>query len=98
MSASNDKLQQATKIDAQARKGLLKHDPRLDQALANSAAHGLPAITISDLQGQYLAIQCQLVNAKSVLEIGTLGGYSTIHFARTGAKVTSIRSIPNIEM
>jgi predicted O-methyltransferase YrrM len=90
MSSSNDKLDKAGKIHAQASKAFLKPDPRLDQALANSAANGLPAITISALQGQYLAIQCQLINAKSVLEIGTLGGYSTIHFARTGAKVTSI--------
>lgn len=90
MSSSADKLHQASQIDAQARTSLLKPDPQLDLALANSAANGLPAITISDLQGQYLAIQCQLINAKSVLEVGTLGGYSTIWFARTGAKVTSI--------
>jgi predicted O-methyltransferase YrrM len=60
----------------------------------NSAENGLPAITISPLQGQYLAIQCQLINAKSVLEVGTLGGYSTIWFASTGAKVTSIEIEP----
>ena len=89
-----DKLDQSSKIDAQARKSLLRQNPRLDHALANSAAKGLPAITISPLQGQYLAIQCQLVNAKSVLEIGTLGGYSTIWFASTGAKVTSIEIDP----
>ena len=57
-------------------------------------ANGLPAITISDLQGQYLALQCRLINARSVLEIGTLGGYSTIWFAQTGAKVTSIEIDP----
>jgi len=90
MSSSADKLHQAGKIDAQARNSLIRPDPQLDHALANSAANGLPAITISELQGQFLAIQCQLINAKSVLEIGTLGGYSTIWFARTGAKVTSI--------
>jgi predicted O-methyltransferase YrrM len=94
MPSSADKLHQASKIDAQARTSLLKPDPQLDHALANSTANGLPAITISDLQGQYLAIQCQLINAKSVLEIGTLGGYSTIWFARTGAKVTSIEINP----
>jgi predicted O-methyltransferase YrrM len=94
MPSSADKLHQASTIDAQARTSLLKPDPQLDHALANSTANGLPAITISDLQGQYLAIQCQLINAKSVLEIGTLGGYSTIWFARTGAKVTSIEINP----
>ncbi|RFU35577.1 hypothetical protein B7463_g837, partial [Scytalidium lignicola] len=94
MSSSTDKLHQASKIDGQARNSFLKPSPQLDHALANSAANGLPAITISALQGQYLAIQCQLINAKSVLEIGTLGGYSTIWFARTGAKVTSIEINP----
>ena len=93
-SSSADKLHQARKIDAQARNSLLKPNPQLDHALAHSAANGLPAITISDLQGQYLAIQCQLINAKSVLEIGTLGGYSTIWFASTGAEVTSIEIDP----
>ena len=94
MSSSNDKLSQASKIDAQARSSLLKPNSKLDNALTNSAANGLPAITISPLQGQYLAIQCQLIGAKSVLEIGTLGGYSTIWFAETGAKVTSIQIDP----
>ena len=83
-----------SRVDAQARTSLLRPDSQLDHALTNSAANGLPPIAISDLQGQYLAIQCQLMNAKSVLEIGTLGGYSTIWFARTGAKVTSIEIDP----
>jgi predicted O-methyltransferase YrrM len=87
-------LHQAGKIDAHAHSSLLKPNPQLDHALSNSAANGLPAITVSALQGQYLAIQCQLINAKSVLEIGTLGGYSTIWFASTGAKVTSIEINP----
>ncbi|TVY89233.1 Caffeoyl-CoA O-methyltransferase, partial [Lachnellula willkommii] len=87
---SSNRLHQAEKIDTQARNSLLKPNAQLDHALSNSEANGLPAITISALQGQYLAIQCKLINAKSVLEIGTLGGYSTIWFASTGAKVTSI--------
>jgi predicted O-methyltransferase YrrM len=90
----SSKLDQATNIDAQARSALLKPDPLIDQALSNTAAHGLPPIMISPLQGQYLAIQCQLMRAKNVLEIGTLGGYSTLHFARTGAHVTSIEINP----
>ena len=93
-SSSAGLLQQASSIDAQARTSLLRPDPQLDHALTNSATNGLPAITISDLQGQYLAVQCQLIDAKSVLEIGTLGGYSTIWFARTGAKVTSLEINP----
>ena len=93
-SSSADRLSQASKIDNLARRNLLKPDSRLDRALSNSATNDLPKITISELQGQYLAIQCQLINAKSVLEIGTLGGYSTLFFAGTGAKVTSIEISP----
>ncbi|KAL9082785.1 MAG: hypothetical protein Q9165_008779 [Trypethelium subeluteriae] len=92
--SSTDKLHQAGKIHAQARTSLLRPDSRLDRALSNSKSHGLPPITVSPLQGQYLAIQCQLINAKSVLEIGTLGGYSSTWFANTGAKVTSIEINP----
>jgi predicted O-methyltransferase YrrM len=94
MSSSTDKLHNANKVDTQAQNSLLRRDPKLDQAISNSAANGLPAITVSPLQGQYLSIQCQLIKAKSVLEIGTLGGYSSIWFARTGAKVTSIEINP----
>jgi predicted O-methyltransferase YrrM len=94
MATSAEVLQHARIIDAQAASSLLKPNKQLDSALANSKAKGLPDITISELQGQYLAVQCKLINAKSVLEIGTLGGYSTIWFASTGAKVTSIEINP----
>ncbi|PMD39573.1 S-adenosyl-L-methionine-dependent methyltransferase [Hyaloscypha variabilis F] len=87
-------LEQASKIDTLAHTSLLRPNPALDSALASSTAAGLPDITITKLQGQYLAIQCQLLGAKSVLEIGTLGGYSTIWFASTGASVTSIEINP----
>lgn len=89
-----DKLDLASIVDSHAKSNLLKPDAQLENALTNSNANGLPAITISPLQGQYLSIQCQLLNAKSVLEVGTLGGYSTIWFAKTGAKVTSIEIDP----
>jgi predicted O-methyltransferase YrrM len=92
--ASNDKLHHAAAIDALAHSALLKPNPHLDNAIANSKANALPPITVSALQGQYLAIQCQLINAQNVLEIGTLGGYSTIWFASTGAHVTSIEINP----
>ena len=66
----------------------------LDYAITNSNKHSIPRITISALQGQYLAIQSQLISAKDILEVGTLGGYSTIWFASTGAKVTSLEINP----
>ena len=48
---------------------------------ANSAA-GLPAIDVSPLQGKFLQILAQITQARRILEIGTLGGYSTIWMAR----------------
>ncbi|KAI1500711.1 S-adenosyl-L-methionine-dependent methyltransferase [Biscogniauxia marginata] len=85
-----DTLSVASDIDKLAQANLLRPDPQLDFVLANSKKHNLPPITVSALQGSYLGIQARLIGAKSVLEIGTLGGYSTLHFVRAGAKVTSI--------
>ncbi|ORY60738.1 O-methyltransferase [Pseudomassariella vexata] len=92
--SSTDKLSQASTIDSLAQSTLLRPNPHLAHALSNSQKHGLPPIAISPLQGQYLSVQCRLLGAKSVLEIGTLGGYSTLCFAETGAKVTSIEINP----
>jgi predicted O-methyltransferase YrrM len=90
----SDKLHLIGKIDKQAQSSLLTPNAQLGGAISNSAANGLPEITVSALQGQYLAVQCQLIGAKTVLEVGTLGGYSTIWFAKTGANVTSIEINP----
>ncbi|KAF7553050.1 hypothetical protein G7Z17_g3908 [Cylindrodendrum hubeiense] len=84
----------APSIDAQATSTLLRPNPKLEYALANSAAKGLPPISVLPLAGQYLSILTQLIGAKSVLEVGTLGGYSSICFAEAGAKVTSIEIDP----
>ncbi len=61
---------------------LVPSDPALDEALSASAAAGLPAINVAPNQGKLLALLVQLRSARSVLEIGTLGGYSTIWMAR----------------
>lgn len=50
----------------------------LDAALANSEKHGLPNIAVSPSQGKFLMLQAQLLRAQNVLEVGTLGGYSSI--------------------
>ncbi|KAH9206280.1 O-methyltransferase, family 3 [Leptodontidium sp. 2 PMI_412] len=88
------KLAQVSKLTTHAETHLLPPNPHLQTALSNSLSAGLPPITISPLQGQFLALQCKLMGAKSVLEIGTLGGYSTLWFASTGASVTSIEINP----
>ena len=57
-------------------------DAALDACLAASEAAGLPAIQVSPLQGKLLHILARAVRARRILEVGTLGGYSTIWLAR----------------
>jgi predicted O-methyltransferase YrrM len=57
-------------------------DKVLDAALADSAAAGMPAISVTPLQGKFLALLAQVCNARRILEIGTLGGYSAIWMGR----------------
>lgn len=96
MSTIEAGLKRALQITGDAQKDLLKSNPQLDHALKNSKAKGLPSIAISPSQGVSLSILCQLVQAKNVLEIGTLGGYSTLWFAKSvpGVEVTSIEFNP----
>ena len=61
---------------------LLPADDALTFALERSAAAGLPAIAVSALQGNMLHLLAHLRGAQRILEIGTLGGYSTIWLAR----------------
>jgi predicted O-methyltransferase YrrM len=61
---------------------IVSSDPALDAALAESVAVGLPAISVSPNQGKFLHLLARLCGARSILEIGTLGGYSTIWLAR----------------
>jgi predicted O-methyltransferase YrrM len=57
-------------------------DPALDGTLKASAAAGLPAIEVSPNQGKLLMLLARAIGARRILEIGTLGGYSTIWLAR----------------
>lgn len=61
---------------------LVPSDAVLDAALASSAANGLPAINVAPNQGKLLQVLARSIGAKRMLEIGTLGGYSTIFLAR----------------
>jgi predicted O-methyltransferase YrrM len=58
------------------------NDPALQNALATSQAAGLPPINVAPNQGRLLQLLALSCNARSILEIGTLGGYSTICLAR----------------
>ncbi|TKA58153.1 hypothetical protein B0A55_11896 [Friedmanniomyces simplex] len=89
-------LDQALTRSREAQTHLLKSNSRLDTAVANCEKNDIPPIAISPSQGQHLALLCQLMGAQSVLEIGTLGGYSTIWFAESvpGIQVTSLEFNP----
>ncbi|MES2392376.1 MAG: O-methyltransferase [Acidobacteriota bacterium] len=71
-----------TKVDAYLTQTLLPSDPILDATLASNTAANLPSIDVSPLQGKFLELLVRLRNARRILEIGTLGGYSTISMAR----------------
>lgn len=71
-----------TAVDAYLVEALLERDEILDQALSDSRAAGLPAINVAPNQGKLLQLLAEMVGATRILEIGTLGGYSTIWLAR----------------
>jgi predicted O-methyltransferase YrrM len=60
----------------------LTEDAVLSQVVAKNAAAGLPAIDVSPLQGKFLHLLAKIQGARRILELGTLGGYSTIWLAR----------------
>ncbi|KAJ7437198.1 O-methyltransferase family 3 protein [Mycena galericulata] len=57
-------------------------DEILDATLKNNTANGLPEIAVSAAQGKFLNLLASSIGAKRILEVGTLGGYSTIWLAR----------------
>ena len=69
-------------VDAYVCGKLATHDSALEDALSASAAAGLPAIQVSAAQGKLLMLAARAVGARRILEMGTLGGYSTIWLAR----------------
>ena len=71
-----------TEVDAYFEALLLPPDPALDAALESSDAAGLPTISVTPCQGKFLALLAQAMGARTILELGTLGGYSTIWLAR----------------
>ncbi len=86
-----------TAVDEYICAALVGSDPALDAALRASAEAGLPQIQVSPAQGKLLHLLARLVGARSVLEIGTLGGYSTIWLASAlppGGRVVTVELQP----
>lgn len=90
--------QHVSAVEAHIEKHLVPQAPALTHAYDNSVAQKIPMIAITPAQGKFLSLLTSLSNSKHVLEIGTLGGYSTIWFAEAvkarGGKVTSIELRP----
>jgi len=94
-SADSDKW---AAVDAYFTAALAPADAALDGVLRANAAAGLPAHDVSALQGKLLALLVAMTSARRLLEIGTLGGYSTIWMARAlpeGGRITTIEADPH---
>lgn len=89
---------QAAAIDDYISAHLLPDDPALTAALEANAAAGLPPIDVSAAQGRMLELMARMVGARHILEIGTLGGYSTIWLLRglgAGGRIISLELEPH---
>src|SRR5262249_22464993 len=87
--------EQWTAVDRYITDLLVRPDAALDAALKDSAAAGLPAINVSPPLGKLLHVLARAHGARNILEIGTLGGYSTIWLARAlpaGGRLITLES------
>lgn len=86
-------------MDAYLTEVLVGHEPGLEQAVADQNAAGLPPIEVAPVNGKLLHLLARIARARRVLEIGTLGGYSTIWLARAlpaGGQVVTIEAEPSV--
>jgi predicted O-methyltransferase YrrM len=84
-----------TAVDEYIEEQLVGTDAALEATLRANADAGLPAIDVAPNQGKFLYLLAKMQNAKRILEIGTLGGYSTIWLARAlgaGGKVITLEA------
>jgi predicted O-methyltransferase YrrM len=84
-------------VDRYVTDTLVGRDPALEAALEASVAAGLPPINVSPAQGKLLHLLARLHGARAILEVGTLGGYSTIWLARAlppGGRLVTLEAEP----
>lgn len=87
-----------TRIDSYFAERLMPADPVLDGALAAIAQAGMPAISVAANQGKMLGLMARMMGARRILEIGTLGAFSTIWLARAlppGGRVVTLEASPD---
>jgi predicted O-methyltransferase YrrM len=86
-----------TAVDHYLAELLVSPDPALEAALQASVAAGLPPINVPPNQGKFLQLMARIQGARTILEIGTLGGYSTIWLARAlpaGGRLITLEADP----
>jgi predicted O-methyltransferase YrrM len=86
-----------TQVDRYFGDLLAPSDAKLDAALKANREAGLPSIDVSRLQGKFLELLVRISGARRILEIGTLGGYSTIWMARAlpqGGRIVTLEANP----
>lgn len=85
-------------VDRYVADRLLGTEPSLAATLKNNAAAGLPDIDVSPAQGRMLHLFARMAGARRILEIGTLGGYSTVELARAlpdGGRLVTLEIDPH---
>jgi predicted O-methyltransferase YrrM len=95
--ASDDPSPAWLAVDALLESTLGGEPVELREAAARCASAGLPPIAVTPMQGRLLALLTRLVRARRVLEVGTLGGYSTLWLARgleASGRITTIELDP----
>jgi predicted O-methyltransferase YrrM len=86
-----------TSVDDYITQLFVQSDPIMQETLAASETAGLPSISVAPNEGKLLMLLAQLCGARNILEIGTLGGYSTIWLARgmvSGGSLITLEANP----
>lgn len=90
--------QQWSDVDEYLVNSLIPDDPIFQRILANNHAAGLPAHDVAPNQGRFLQLLVQITGAKNILEIGTLGAYSSVWMARAlpeGGRLITLEADPH---
>ena len=90
--------QQWSDVDDYLVRTLIPNDSIFEKILANNNAAGLPAHDVAPNQGRFLQLLVQITGAKNILEIGTLGAYSSVWMARAlpaGGKLVTLEADPH---
>jgi predicted O-methyltransferase YrrM len=89
---------QWTAVDRYYNDLFVEPDSALDAAIRSSEEAGLPAYSVTPSQGKFLNLLARVQRARNILEIGTLGGYSTIWLGRAlpvGGRLVTLEAEPN---